>query len=120
MISGEDMHLALSKFIRGSLLVLLVSIVVSLYTIGRIGAQAPARPNVVASIFQITDSAAPTDQAFIATFKPGDTVGTRLTDITPESLLDVSADGKMIAVTGSSDMAGSDASEDRLAYGFIG
>ena len=107
------MRHASTRFIRGTLLVLLISTVTALLSIGRIGAQAPNRPNVVASIYQITDSATPSDQAYIALFKPGNNVGTRFTDIAPESLLDVSADGKMIAVTGSSDASGTDSSEDR-------
>jgi WD40 repeat protein len=107
-----------TKRLCGVLCSLLTMVIVAGLTT-KVNSQTAPRPNAAVSIFGSSGDVPTTDQAFLMRVLHGNNEPSRLMNIAPEALLDISTEGKLIAVMGGSDTGSNADAEDRLAYGFI-
>src|SRR5258708_27568187 len=66
----------------------------------RVAAQSVPRPNVAVSIYDTPVADQPPTKSALGSFSPGNPNMNRLTDLAPDAIMDISSDGKRIAVTG--------------------
>src|SRR5271166_1706557 len=96
-------------------LFVLVILLVGFRGVAPSSAQAAAHPNLVMSIYDTTAVDQQPTKSRLGQFAPDNPKMTVLAEYEPDSVMDVSSDGKHVAL-----VLGSSSDQDELAYGVIG